>query len=131
MNIDAKTLRHMTWFIAAASAVLTGLTFLLAGPWMGFGALVGGVVAVGNWYGMRWLGERLLRASDRGRMVWGTLLAVKMGAVLLVVWAILATGWVDPMGFAIGMSGFVLGILGGTFHLAASSPAPSAVGEEN
>lgn len=130
MNVDVHTLRQMTWYIAGACAVLTGLTFALAGSWMGFGALVGGLVAIGNWYGMRWLGERLLRANDRGKMVWGTLLAIKMGAILGVVWMILATGWVDPIGFAVGMSGFVLGILGGTLHLASSPAAPPAA-EEN
>lgn len=128
MQVETQTLKRITTYVAGASAVLTAVAFALGGAWMGFGAAVGGAVAVGNWLGMRWIGERLLRANDQGRMVWGTILALKMGAILGVVWMILATGWVDPMGFAIGLSGFVLGILGGSFHLAASG-TPAA--EEN
>ena len=136
MAIDVHTLRRMTWYVAGAAALLAGLTFVFAGPWRGLGAAVGGAVAVANWLAMRWVGERLLRANDRGRMIWGTLLAVKMGATLGLIWLILATGWVDPMGFAVGMSGLVLGVLAGTFHLAASgSPVGSAdrtpAGEES
>ena len=129
MQLESHTLKRITHYVIGASAVLTAVAFFLGGAWMGLGAAVGGAVAVGNWLGMRWIGERLLRANDKGRMVWGSLLAFKMAAILGVVWMILATGWVDPMGFALGMSGFVLGILGGAFHLAASGSAPAA--EEN
>ena len=122
----AKTFRRITLWVVASSVALTVLTFVAFGADRGFGAAIGGLVAVINWLGMRWVGGRLLKASDKGKAIWGTLLAVKMGAILGVVWAILSTGHVDAMGFAIGMSGLVLGILAGAFHLAAAGDLPTA-----
>jgi hypothetical protein len=112
------TFRRITLYVVAASALLTALSFALGGLTMGIAAAVGGALAVGNWMSMRWVGRRLVVANDKGRMVWGGLLAVKMLALMLIAWGILATGVVDPMGFTIGLGGLVLGILAGAFHTA-------------
>lgn len=135
MPFERHTLRRITWFVLGASVLLTAIAFALGGLERGVGAGIGGAVAVLNWWGMRWIGERLLRANDKGRLVWGSLLAIKMAAVLGVVWAILATGLVDPLGFGIGMSALVVGILVGALHLAWSGAADTAdeapLGEES
>lgn len=117
------TLRLITLYVLGASALLTVVTFVALGLTSGFGAAVGGVLGSANWMAMRWVGKKLVVANDRGRLVWGGLLAVKMLAMLVVAWAVLATGVVDPIGFTIGLSGLVLGILAGGFHTAAATPA--------
>lgn len=109
-------MKRITAYVIGASALLVFVALLLGGPTMAFGATVGGVYAVLNWSAMRWLGQRLVVATDKGRMVWGALLGAKMLIAMLVLLAILSTGAVDPVGFAIGLSGLVVGILGGTFH---------------
>lgn len=116
------TYRRITQYVVAASVLLTALSFVLGGVTMGFGAAVGGAVAIANWMLMRWVGRRLVVANDKGRMIWGGLLAFKMLVLMLIAWGVLATGVVDPLGFTVGLSGLVLGILAGAFH-AASVPS--------
>jgi hypothetical protein len=113
-----RHLRMLTRFVAGASAVLTGLTFAMAGPWAGFGALVGGIFATANFVLMGWFGKQLVKASDTGRAILGSLLAVKLLVVLLAVWGILSTGWVDPFGFTVGISGLFAGLVAGAFLVA-------------
>ena len=127
---DANTLRRITGYVIGASALLTAAALLLGGVSMGVGAAVGGVFAVVNWMAMGWLGKRLLVSNERGKALWGLLLAAKMGISMIVVWAILSTGAIDPIGFVIGLGGLVLGIVAGTFHsMLLASPAGSNVEE--
>lgn len=124
-------LRRITAYVVGASVLLAAIAFALGGMHMGIGAMVGGGVAIANWFAMRWVAQRLLNASDQGKAIWGTLLALKMGALLAITWAILSTGVVDPTGFTIGLSGLVLGALGGALHTATSArPADDAATEE-
>jgi hypothetical protein len=46
-----------------------------------------------------------------------------MAALLALAWLILATGVVDPTGFSIGLSGLVVGALGGALHSASGGRA--------
>lgn len=130
--LDRRMLRRITLYIVGASALLTLATLVFGGVTMGLGAAVGGLVAVANWLAMRWVGQRLMVANDKGRMVWSVLLAVKMAALLGIVALILSTGLVDPTGFTVGLSGLVLGALAGAYHGTASggSGDAEAVSEE-
>jgi len=124
--LDTNTMRRITGYVVGASALLVLVALVVGGLDMAIAALVGGIFSVSNWTAMRWVAQRLLVANDKGRAVWGTLLALKMGISLVVVWAILSTGSFDPIGFVIGLSGLVLGILAGTFHTALTASSPSA-----
>jgi hypothetical protein len=127
---ERHTLQRITLYVVGASVALTALAFILGGTRMGIGAVVGGTLGVLNWLAMRWVGERLLIANDKGRLVWGALLALKMAALLAITWTILSTGLVDPIGFTVGLSGLILGALAGAFHSAISGPASSS-GDES
>lgn len=111
-------LDRVSRYVTGASLVLAGLAFVFGGLWVGFGALVGALFGCANWQAAQWLCRRLLRAHERGQMLWLSLLTFKMAAALGVVWAILSTGWVDVAGFAIGMSGLVVGLVAGAIHTA-------------
>jgi len=115
-TLDATSMRRITAYVVGGAALSTGLAFLVGGPTVGLGAAVGGVYAIVNWVLMRWLGRRLLVASDRGRLFLGLILGAKVLVAMAVVWAILSTGIVDPIGFVMGLSALVAGVLGGTFH---------------
>ena len=118
-----RTMSRITIYIAGCSAVLAGLCFVAGGLSLGLSAIVGGVVAVLNWLAMRWIGERVMVANERGRVRWGVLFALKMAAVVAVIGLLLEFGGVDPLGFMIGMSGFVAGLLlGGFTHAASADP---------
>jgi hypothetical protein len=116
--LERRIFRRMTLYVVGSSVLLSAAAFALGGVVTGFGAIVGGAVGVANWLLVLWVGKRLLVASDKGRLVWGTLLALKMFALLGVTWLILSTGRVDPIGFTVGLSGLVLGALAGAFHSA-------------
>lgn len=122
---DANTLRRITGYVIGASALLAAVAFLAGGLPMGIAAAVGGLFATLNWLAMRWLGKRLIVSNERGKALWGMLLAVKMVISMGVVWAILSTGAIDPIGFVIGLGGLVLGIVAGTFHGMLATPAAS------
>lgn len=126
---DRRTLKRITLYVVSASLALSAVSFALFGVTMGVGTLAGAAVGILNWLAMRWVGERILVANDRGRAVWGTLLALKMGASLAVVWGILSTGLADPTGFTVGLGGLVLGVLLGAFHSAAAR-MPNEASEE-
>lgn len=127
----ALTFRRITFHVVGASVLLTLATLLLGGVTMAIGAAAGGALAVVNWYAMRFVGRRLVIANDKGRMVWGGLLGVKMLALMIIAWAVLATGVVDPMGFSVGLGSLVVGILAGAFHAAASQPSVATVDGES
>ncbi|MCZ7681993.1 MAG: hypothetical protein M5U28_25645 [Sandaracinaceae bacterium] len=127
---DRRTLSRITLYVAGTSALLALVMLAIGGVASGLGALAGGALAVANWLALRWVGLRILVASDKGRAVWSALLALKMGALLAIVWAILSTGLVDPTGFTVGLSGLVLGALLGAFHSAASGDSAGAASEE-
>jgi hypothetical protein len=129
--IDKRTLRRLTVYVLGASAILTALGFVVGGAELGFGALAGAIFGSLNWIAMRYVAERLMVASAKGKAVWGTLLVVKMTLTLGVTWGVLATGVVDPIGFAIGLSGLVLGLLAGAMHLALSTSGEAASTEES
>jgi hypothetical protein len=125
-------LQRITLYVVGASVALAGVAFVFGGVTMGVGALAGAAVGIANWFAMRWVGQRLLVASDQGKLVWGTILLVKMAALLGVVALILSTGLVDPTGFVVGLSGFLVGALVGAFHSAASrQPASAAIEEQD
>ncbi|MBZ0116517.1 MAG: hypothetical protein K8H88_05975 [Sandaracinaceae bacterium] len=126
--MDARALDRIARYVGLSGALLSAIAFLLGGAALGAGALVGAAMALANWQAVRWLGKQLLKANDKGKMIWGTLLAVKMTAVLVIVWLVLSTGWVDPVGFAIGMSALVVGALIGAFT-SALAPEPSGSSE--
>lgn len=114
-------MRRITAYVVVASVLLSVVALTFGGFAMGIGAAVGGAFAVVNLLAMQWVGKRLLVASDKGKAIWGTLLAVKMFVAMFAVLAILSTGVIDPIGFTVGLSGLILGIVAGVLHGAVSS----------
>ena len=122
------TLETITRFVVGGSALLVATTFLLGGADRGIGAAIGGGFAIANWFAMRWLAQRLMVANPQGKMGLALLLCLKTGIALGAVTVILSTRLVDPIGFIVGFSGLVFGILvGGTVAVSAggSGQAPS------
>lgn len=127
---ERRTLQRLTVYVLGASALLTIAAFGVGGADVGLGALVGAAFGSLNWMGMRWLAQRLMTANEKGRAVWGAMLVAKMALTLGATWLILATGVVEPLGFMIGLSGLVLGLLAGAFHLAYAGTASEQTTEE-
>ena len=99
-------------YVAVAALVLVGLAFVLAGPRVGVGALVGGVVATADAWAITWLAKRIVSgAGFIGSGMAAGLLGVKLVLLLAVCWALLARWGADPLGFSVGLGALVIGML--------------------
>ena len=120
-------LDRIAWTIAAAGAVISGLSFLFGaifrgdGLTLGVGALVGSVVAVADWTTVRWLVQ--LSFGGGNRLAVAVLLLSKMGVLVGVSYALLKFAGVDVLGFTLGFSSLVLGIVLGARELGADAEA--------
>jgi hypothetical protein len=99
-------------YVAVAAIVLVGLAFALAGPVVGIGAVVGGVVATLDAWAITWLAKRIVTgAGFIGRGMAAGLLGVKLVLLLAVCWGLLARWGADPLGFSVGLGALVIGML--------------------
>jgi hypothetical protein len=110
-------------FVALAAVTLTVLAGVIGGTAVGLGAAVGGIVA--------WL-DALVLIKLTGRIASGRVGSQRIAAVLLgtklallgaVCWALLARWGVNPIGFGVGFSAMVLGVLYAAFELSSADEA--------
>ncbi len=98
-------------YVAISAALLVALAFVLGGAVTGLGAAVGGIVAVLDAFAMLWLAQKMLAGAPAMRSFAAVLLGAKLIVVLAICWALLARWGVDPIGFAVGLSAIVVGVL--------------------
>ena len=99
-------------YVAGAAVVLVGLAFVLGGPVVGRGALIGGALATLDAWAITWLAKRIVSgAGIIGSGVAAGLLAAKLGVLLAVCWALLSRWGADPLGFSVGLGALVIGML--------------------
>jgi hypothetical protein len=99
-------------YVAVAALVLTALAFVLGGPTIGIGSVVGGIVGVLDAWAITWLASRIVAgAGFVGRGFAAALLGAKLVVLLAVCWSLLARWSVDPLGFSVGLGALVLGML--------------------
>ncbi len=109
---------HTPRYVAAAAGALAALAFVLGGPTVGVGAVVGGVLATLDAWAITWLAGRIIDgAGFVSRGFAAALLGAKLVVLLAVCWALLARWGVDPLGFSIGLGALVLGMLYTGFEL--------------
>jgi hypothetical protein len=95
---------------AASGAVLSGLAFLVGGVDVGIGALAGSAVATANWAAIRYLvGRALDRKASKSSLI--LLLITKMTALFAVSYLVVVVGGVSALGFGVGVSALVLGLV--------------------
>lgn len=110
----------VTYYVAGLGALLALGAFALGGPAWGLGALVGALVAVANWIALKWIGSRVMGGSVKKRGALMVLLALKMGALFVLCWLLLARYGLHPVGFMLGISAFAGGILAAAFRTIAA-----------
>jgi len=118
--MDSLILNRITIYIAAFGAVLSAFAFLVAGPVTGVGAVVGASIALLNWAALRWVISRVRRGNTRTRAGLMVLLVLKMAALIALSWALITRWDVDAVGFAIGTSSLVAGVLLGSSRAGAA-----------
>ncbi|MEM9192071.1 MAG: ATP synthase subunit I [Myxococcota bacterium] len=98
-------------YIAACGAIISGAVFLVFGAEAGVGAMVGAAVATLNALAMRWMIRKVLGGSSAARTTVMILLGFKMAILGAICYALIAIVKIDAIGFAIGLSALVFGIL--------------------
>ena len=98
-------------YVAVAAMLLTALAFALGGTEIGLGAAVGGVVALVDAWAIIWLVSQILTGAGLSRAIAVALLASKLIILLAVCWALLARLAINPIGFSVGLSALVVGML--------------------
>ena len=116
--------QRLTWYILALGAIAIAAVYGLRGAAAAQSATVGVVVALANWFSLRFIVGRVVRGDVRTQTRFALLLVVKMAAVLGVVLALIVSGWVEPIAFTIGISVMALGALFGSFGHVLSSQRP-------
>jgi hypothetical protein len=107
-QLKTQTPRH----VAVAALLLTVLGFVLGGVTVGMGAAIGGVVAVLDTWAIIWLVSHVVLGAGVVRQgIAVALLVTKLIVLLAICWALLARWGADPVGFSLGLSALVVGML--------------------
>jgi len=116
--------QRLTWFIVGLGAITIAAMHALRGPEGAQSAAVGVVVALANWFSLRFIVGRVVAGNVRTQARFALLLVVKMAAVMALVLLIVWSGLVEPVAFTIGISSLALGALLGSFaHVVTAQPA--------
>lgn len=108
-----------------AFGVLTSVGALsIGGVDAGVGAFVGALVAMGNWFFLRWVTTKVASGSVRSKAPLMILLVAKMGFLGVVCWALITRWEIHPIGFVLGLSSMVVAIFVGFSFNAPHTVAP-------
>lgn len=103
------------WVLGSA-LVLAALAFLFwRTPHAAGSASVGGLLAFLNLLAVRRTVSGILGGAQSKRVALVVALCLKMGLLLIAIWAAVRVLGFDPIGVGLGVSSLVVGILGGTF----------------
>ena len=117
---------RLTWFIAGFGVLAVVVMQVLYGVDAATSAAVGGAVALGNWFLLRLIVDRVVGGSVRRQVGLSFLLIAKMGALIALVFLLLRSGLVELMPFTAGVSSLMAGALAGSFvHVLTAKPVES------
>jgi ATP synthase I chain len=104
-----KRIEQFNWVLLALLATGSSVFFSRK---FALGVLVGGILAIANFYLMKW---SLLKALDpqrkgKARFVYLLKYYLRFAALGLIIALLVIKGWVSPFGMLLGLSIIVLGI---------------------
>ena len=109
---DEALIKKVELFNWILLALLTSSGFVFFSRDFGFGVLVGGVLAIANFYLMKRSLFRALDPQRKGKTRFFYLLKyfLRLAALGLIIAWLLIKGWVSPFGMLLGLSIIVIGI---------------------
>jgi hypothetical protein len=122
--ITSAATQRMTRPLLLIAAIVVVSAFALWGSTRGVAALVGAALAVGNWFALRWLSARLVSGNSRGAAL-GLLLVAKVGLLMAIVFVLISTVQLDPVGLVFGLSVLFVGPVLASLLTAGADAAPS------
>ncbi len=120
-----RALSLVTAYQLACAALAAVLTFWLWRP-ATVAVLVGGGFGTLNFWGLRLLAERALMGEGKHKLLWGLLLAMKLALALALLAALLVVLRLPPLGFALGLSTMIVGMMLAMAHVIVIPKAPTA-----
>ncbi len=117
--VESRVARAIAFFAVA----LTLVSLVGFGADVAIGTAIGGAIAVADFQLVRWAGAILLRGSVRGKAIVGVLLAMKLGLLGLLLFALVVLLDVHAGGLVLGLGSLALGIVvGAGSHAALRAP---------
>ena len=115
---DEALIRKIELFNWVLLALLTSSSFVFFSREFGFGVLVGGILAIANFYLMKRSLFRALDPQRKGKTRFFYLLKyyLRLAALGLIIAWLLIRGWVSPFGILLGLSIIVFGLALVGFH---------------
>jgi hypothetical protein len=109
---DEALIKKIELFNWVLLALLTSSSLVFSSREFGFGVLVGGILAIANFYLMKRSLFRALDPQRTGKTRFFYLLKyyLRFAALGLIIALLLIKGWVSPFGMLLGLSIIVLGI---------------------
>ncbi len=114
---------RMTAFVAAFGVLATIGMLAFHGTRMGSSTGIGAIVALANFLILRVIVLRVTSGDVHTKGPFLAALFFKMGAVMFLVYFVLAHHWVDPIAFIVGLSALVVGLITSSFFLMGSRNA--------
>lgn len=109
---DEALLKRIEQFNSVLLALLATVSFIFSSRKFALGVVVGGILAIANFYLMK---RSLLKALDphrkgKTRVAYLLKYYLRFAALGLIIALLLIKGWLSPFGMLLGLSIIVLGI---------------------
>jgi len=121
--VNDNVAKQVMKFVALAGMTLALLAAVIGGTAVGVGAVVGAIVASLDALVLIKLTARIASGRVRSQRIAAVLLGAKLAVLGAVCWALLARWGVNPIGFGVGFSAMVLGVLYAAFELSSQDEA--------
>lgn len=118
--MNDKVAKQVMKFVALAGVTLALLAGVIGGTAVGVGAVVGAIVAWLDALVLIKLTIRIASGRVTSQRVAAVLLGAKLALLGAVCWALLARWGVHPIGFGVGFSAMVLGVLYAALELSSA-----------
>jgi hypothetical protein len=112
---------RLTLFVAAFGAAISLASFALGDAHAGLSAFAGSVLALLNLVVLRSIVSKLIDGEIHNKLGLLSLIFVKMGVLMGLVFAAIAHHWVEPIAFTVGLSSLVVGLITGSLAFARPS----------
>jgi len=121
MKIEANSaaMRYVSLFYWSALALMGGISAFTMSATFTLGIFAGGLLVIANFNILRMGVQKAFLSGDMANPKKGAgkkaaligTFYIRLGAMGIIIFCLLATGLIDPIGMAVGLSAVVIGIL--------------------
>ena len=103
--------------VALFGAGVSLASFALGGGFAGLSTAVGSVLALVNLVVLRSIVLRVVAGDIHTKLPLLSLIFLKMGVLMFLVYLFISKQWVEPVAFTIGLSSLVVGLISGSLFV--------------